>query len=94
VSDTLIRIRYFADSTLMRASDSGSVYVARDSVFHEAGGGVWVLTELDSAHAAFAPLRNVGNSFAWRRDTASTWTAVLRNPDGRTTTYRLRPFAR
>jgi hypothetical protein len=94
VTDTLVRIRYFADSTLARASDSGSVYWARDTIFHEAGGGVWAATSVDSAGAAFAPLRNAGNSFTWRRRSPDAWQAVLRRRDGRATTYDLTRFPR
>jgi len=88
-SDTLVRILYFADSTTTRASDSGAVYLRAGVIYHEADGGLWRATRLDSASIAFEPVEQVTNSFTWVRESADAWLATLRQPGAPEQTYRL-----
>lgn len=88
-SDTLVWILYFADSTTTRAADSGAVYLRAGIVYHEADGGLWRATHLDSVRITFEPVEQVTNSFTWVRESADAWLATLQEPGAPEKTYRL-----
>jgi hypothetical protein len=92
--DTLLTIHYFADSTLAQVRDSGNVFWARDSIFHQAGDALWVAASVGPDSAAFLPLRNAGNAFTWRRQGPQAWRAVLRRPNGGELVYELTRYPR
>lgn len=87
--DSLLRIRYYADSTATIVSDSGAVYVRGDTIFHEAGGGIWRVVRLDSASVRFEPHARVTNAFTWVREGPDAWVATLETPGRPPTVYRL-----
>lgn len=89
VGDSLLRIRYFADSTTSVVADSGKVYVRDDTIYHEAGGGIWRAVALDSVSVRFEPHQRVTNSFSWVREGHDAWVATLEMPGRAPTVYRL-----
>jgi hypothetical protein len=89
IGDTLLRIRYHADSTFAAATDSGAVFARGDTLYHEAGGAVWRATRVDSVEATFEPHQHATNAFTWHRDGPDAWTATLRQPGATATVYRL-----
>lgn len=93
-NDTLLRILYYADSTITQVSDSGSVYLSGGSIYHETGGGVWRAIALDTNSIEFEPHEGVNNSFSWTRISDTTWVATLRFPDSPSRAYRLEKWPR
>lgn len=90
VNDTTIRTRSYIDSTFSFAADSGFVTLS-DSVLTLTGGeGVWVASEIDSAHVHFEPRLNALNNFTWTRESPRTWRAVLRSSTGEETVFNMR----
>jgi len=89
ISDTSVRILYYADSTLSIVADSGSVLLANGQIEHRAGGGLWAATWVSPDSAVFAPKAAVTNSFSWVRAAADSWTAILRTPGHPDVVYQL-----
>jgi hypothetical protein len=93
-NDTLLRILYYADSTITQVSDSGSVYLSGGSIYHEAGSGVWRAVALDTNSIEFEPHERATNSFSWTRDSDTTWVATLRFPESPSRAFRLERWPR
>lgn len=88
-SDSLLRIRYYADSTTTVVADSGTVYVRGGAIYHQTGGATWRAVELDTASIRFEPYEHADNAFSWVRVGPDTWTATIERPGSAPTVYRL-----
>jgi hypothetical protein len=78
VDDSTLLVESFADSTLAQVTRVSRVELRAGQVVDRGESSRYVLTELDSAQAFFAPLEGVSNSFRWRRGASpDTWTATV-----------------
>lgn len=91
-SDTSVRILYYADSSLARVADSGSVALVAGQIEHRAGGGVWVAVRLTPMGIYVEPKAAVSNSFSWVRDSGPNWRATLRAPGQPEVVFRMMPW--
>ena len=88
-NDSTLVMTYFADSTLTRATGTGTVEYRGGRVLHRSGQSLWVVTRSDSSGLHFAPVERARNSFIWKRESPTAWTASLSSPGGAPVVYRM-----
>ncbi len=81
LDDSTIRSFAYADSTLALANDSGMIRWSGGEVRSASGAMEWLVSEFDSTHVRFEPLRNAVNSFTWTPSSLTEWRATLQFRD-------------
>jgi hypothetical protein len=76
ISDTVIRIRSYADAAFQRPNDSSLVVLSAGLI--QLGGPVrWQASTMDSQSVRFIPLGDAPNTVTWRQATDTSWTVLL-----------------
>ena len=87
-NDTLIWIRYFSDAALSKVSGEGSVYYSQGNIYHSNGNSTWRLKKKEGNTFYFEPVRNANNSFRWKINDATSWSAEVGSA-GRSRIYEM-----
>lgn len=88
VNDTLIRIDYYADSSLTKVEGSGSVLLEKGDVYHTYGQSKWKLSERSGNTWCFEPVENASNYFCWTFIDHDSWSARLVS-SGKVSNYQM-----
>ncbi|WP_017730860.1 hypothetical protein [Nafulsella turpanensis] len=89
VNDTLIRIDYYADSTLREIEASGNLFLEEGTLFHTYGQSKWKMTQNEGRTWCFEPVVNASNSFCWTFIDKDSWSARLMS-SGKTSDYLMK----
>jgi hypothetical protein len=78
VADDSTLVSYsYPDSVTTTPADSGIIALRGGQVTTGSGPASYVVTELRSGWARFAPRGEARNSFTWKQESADAWTATL-----------------
>jgi hypothetical protein len=96
LNDSTIAMHSFADSTLMRATDSAAITLRGGTVTDAGAAAQWVATRLDSTAVDFTPVQPAYGPFSWESESPNRWTATLRSrdPAKAPTVYRMERVGR
>ncbi len=96
LNDSTIAMHSFADSTLMRATDSATITLRGGTVTDAGAAAQWVATRLDSSVVEFTPVQPAHSPFSWTSESTNRWKATLRarDPARAPTVYRMERLGR
>lgn len=96
LNDSTIAMHAFADSTLMRATDSATITLRGGTVTDAGASAQWVATRLDSTGVEFAPVQPAHSPFSWTSESTDRWIATLRarDPARAPTVYKMERVGR
>ena len=77
VDDSTIRAESSADSTFPAPQEAGAIELRGGRVTTGEEAMQWAVSSLDARSVRFDPVRGARNSFVWRSDADSAWTATL-----------------
>jgi hypothetical protein len=77
LNDSTIRTYNYADSVSVVPTDSGAISLRGGKITTGSGATIWAVSRLDDGLVVFDPVQGARNSFMWRRDSATQWTATL-----------------
>ena len=81
VNDSTMHMGGFADSAFRTQTDSAVIALRGGQVLDQGDGTPWAATHLDSHFVNFGSMRTPANHFAWRRQSADRWEALIFTTD-------------